>query len=430
MTEPASSPSAAEPAAREPRRARRDSTNPLLGGVASGLATHFGVPVLWVRVALVASTLLNGFGVALYAGMWIFLPSDRDVVAQAPGLEGAQRDGRRPPARARIADAGPAIALGALLFGIAIAVKGVTGLGSLFWPTALAVAGLALLWRQADEAQRQRWLDPTGRISGWRTVFGDGGWASYGRIAAGVGLVGVAVLVFAITIGGAGGLAPVLIAGIAGVAGLALVIGPWVLRLVRELSTERDERIRSTERADMAAHLHDSVLQTLALIQRNAHDSPTVARLARAQERDLRAWLFTEESRDPTTLGGALRETAARVEQDYPVTVDVVAVGDTPLVGGLRAVADAAGEAVVNAAKHSGVPRIDVYAEVSADAVEVFVRDRGAGFDPTDVPSDRRGVRGSITERMERHGGAAAIRSAPGEGTEVRLKMPLAEQED
>ena len=174
----------------------------------------------------------------------------------------------------------------------------------------------------------------------------------------------------------------------------------------------------------MAAHLHDSVLQTLALIQKNSHDAPTVARLARAQERDLRSWLYAGESTDESTLASALRGAAAGVEDAHGVSVDVVTVGDCDFDESLRAVVAAAREAVTNAAKHAGTGRVDVYAEVSATAVDVFVRDRGLGFDPAETPVDRYGVRNSIIDRMNRHGGSAELRSTPGEGTEVRLHLP------
>ena len=179
----------------------------------------------------------------------------------------------------------------------------------------------------------------------------------------------------------------------------------------------------------MAAHLHDSVLQTLALIQKNAHDATTVARLARSQERDLRTWLFSDDAPDTATLAGALKEMAAEVEAVHPVLVDVVTVGDCPLGEAVRPIALATREAVVNAAKHAGVPRVDVYAEVAPGGVDVFVRDRGAGFDPEGVAADRHGVRSSILDRMHRHGGRAEVRSTPGEGTEVRLHMPLEQEE-
>jgi signal transduction histidine kinase/phage shock protein PspC (stress-responsive transcriptional regulator) len=424
-------PAAPDPAAQvwQPRRAHRDLSEALVGGVASGLAQHLGFPVLWVRAFFVATALLGGFGIALYAGLWIFVPSG-PAEAQAPGLDSATRGGRRPGRRGRVTDMGPAIALGALLLGVVLAVQGVFGSGVLFWPVVFGIAGVALLWRQADEAQRERWLDGSGRIDPFRAIFGGGGWAAYGRVTAGLALVLIALGAFALLSGPVDNTLAVMVAGLLGVLGLALAIGPWVVRLSRDLSAEREERVRSQERADMAAHLHDSVLQTLALIQKNSHDPVTVARLARAQERDLRTWRVEPETDDGARWAGELRETAARVETDHPVTVDVVAVGDCPLDERVRPLAEAAREAVVNAAKHAGVPRVDVYAEVGTDAVEVFVRDRGVGFDPDAVATDRRGVRGSIMDRMTRHGGEAQVRSTPGEGTEVRLRMPLTQEEN
>ena len=205
------------------------------------------------------------------------------------------------------------------------------GGGAVFWPIVIGLAGLALLWRQADEAQRERWFDSTERLDPVRMVFGSGGWASYARVAAGVLLVGVAFAVVGLNGTSFGEARIAVIAGLVGVVGLALVIGPWVLRLASDLGAEREERIRTQERADVAAHLHDSVLQTLALIQKSSHDPTTVARLARAQERDLRSWLYVGESTDERSLAGALRSAAAEVEDTHGVSVDVVAVGDCEL---------------------------------------------------------------------------------------------------
>lgn len=412
------------PRAGRSRRAYRDLSAPIAGGVASGLATHLAVPVLWVRGFFVTTAFLGGFGLLLYAGLWMFLPADQGFAVSAPGLESASRTGKRPGRRSRLRDAGPAVALGALFFGVVLGVEGIFGRGALFWPVVLGVAGIALLWRQADEAQRERWTDTTGRIDPFRAVFGNGGWAAYARIAAGLGLIVTAMFVFAVAAGQASFAVPVLVAGLLGLLGLAIVVGPWGLRLVNDLGAERAERVRTQERADMAAHLHDSVLQTLALIQKNSRDATTVARLARAQERDLRRWLFEADTSDSATLAGVLKEMAADVETQHDVVVDVVTVGDCPLDEELRPVVHAAREAVVNVAKHAGTRRADVYAETSDVAVDVFVRDRGAGFDVDGVATDRHGVRNSIIERMARHGGRADVRSAPREGTEVRLHMP------
>jgi signal transduction histidine kinase/phage shock protein PspC (stress-responsive transcriptional regulator) len=407
------------------RRATRDARSPIIGGVASGLAAHLGLPVLWVRVGFVVLAAAGGLGIALYGALWVFLPADSGFDTDAPGLASATRAGRRPGPRRRLTDVGPAIALAALAFGVVLGFETVFGQGALFWPVVVGVAGVALLWRQADEAQRERWLDTTGRIDPFRAVFGSGGWPAYGRIGAGLLLIIVALVLFAVFHGSSVQFASdVLLAGLLGIAGLALVVVPWVVRLVADLAAERAERVRTQERADMAAHLHDSVLQTLALIQRSSHDPATVSRLARAQERDLRSWLFEAERLDETTVAGEVRRLAAEVEDRLGVPVDLVTVGDADLSEQLRPVTLAAGEAMHNAARHSGADRVDVFLEVTPQEVDLFVRDRGRGFDPAAIPLDRQGVRGSIVDRMERHGGRADVRSTPGQGTEVRLHVP------
>ncbi len=215
------------------------------------------------------------------------------------------------------------------------------------------------------------------------------------------------------------------------VAAIVVVFGPWWLSLVRDLLAERQARALAEERAQMAAHVHDSVLQTLALIQRSADDPRQVVRLARAQERELRSWLF--EGRLPGTIGdeaGTLVEgidvIQRQVEADHGVTVQVVVVGDCPLSDGLRALLDAAREATVNAAKWSGAPQVSIYAEVEPTVAMVYVRDRGCGFDPGAVPDDRQGIAQSIRARVARFGGSAVIRTAPGRGAEVELSVPLA----
>ncbi len=407
------------------RRASRDSESLVVGGVASGLSRHLGIPVLWLRAFFVLAAAFGGLGVFLYAGLWFMLPSDSRFEQGTPGAESASRGGRRPGRVRRLVDSGPTIALAALAFGLIFVVEGMFGGGAVFWPIVIGLVGLALLWRQADEAQRERWFNSSDRLDPVRMVFGSGGWASYGRVAAGVALVGTGFLLIGLNGTSFGEARIALVAGLVGVIGLALVVGPWVLRLASDLGAEREERIRNQERADVAAHLHDSVLQTLALIQKSSHDPTTVARLARAQERDLRSWLYAEESTDESSLAGALRSTAAEVEDTYGVSVDVVAVGDCPHDEALRPLVQATREALTNAAKHAGTGRVDVYAEVTATAVDVFVRDRGAGFAIDDVPDDRYGVRRSILDRMSRHGGTAEVRSAPGDGTEVRLHLPL-----
>jgi len=410
-----------------PRKATRDTHDVWLGGVASGLAAHLGLPTLWVRVGFIALAALGGVGVALYAGLWMFLPSDARFADEAPGLGSADRGGRRPRRTRRLADVGPVAALGALALGLVILAQSVIGPGFLFWPVLLGVLGVALLWRQADEAQRQRWVDTSGRINPVQAVIGLGGLASWLRILAGVGLIAGGLTLVAIRSGSVGTARDVLIASSLGIAGIALTLGPWIVRLAADLTAERAERLRTQDRADMAAHLHDSVLQTLALIQKNAQDGPTVARLARSQERDLRSWLYDERSPQAETLVAALKQVAAEVEDAHGVPVEVVTVGDTSMSTALEPLVLATREAVTNAAKHSGAPRIDVFAEAGPGDVEVFVRDRGVGFDPESIATDRQGVRGSIVDRMARHGGRAEVQSSAA-GTEIRLTMPDAKE--
>ena len=389
-----------------------------------GLARHLGLPVLWVRAAFVVTAAMSGLGIAFYAGLWIVLPADAQFEDAPPGLQSASRGGRRPGGLRRMVDVGPAIALMALAFGALLLIQAVFGRAAVFWPMVIAVAGVALLWRQADEVQRERWLDNSGRLDPVGAVFGRGGWAAYARVAAGVALILAALTLFNLRSGSIAMARDVTLAGALTLIGFGIVVGPWFYRLATDLSAERAERVRSQERADVAAHLHDSVLQTLALIQQNASNGTVVARLARSQERDLRAWLYAGESTDERTVASSLRLLAAEIEDAHGVSVEVVTVGDCELVDSLRPVVAATREAVTNAAKHAGTGQVDVYAEISAASLDVYVRDRGVGFDPGASSGDRHGIRNSILGRMARHGGSADVRSTPGEGTEVRMHQP------
>ncbi|MGH3390337.1 MAG: sensor histidine kinase, partial [Actinomadura sp.] len=215
----------------------------------------------------------------------------------------------------------------------------------------------------------------------------------------------------------------VLIATAVILTGVVLIATPWLLRLWQDLDAERRERIRSQERAELAAHVHDSVLHTLTLIQRNAGDPREVQRLARSQERELRSWLYAPRADPDETVAAAVQKLAGEVEDDHGVPIEVVCVGDCPLDERIGAMLQAAREAMVNAAKYAEAPSVSVYAEVEGEHVTIFVRDRGKGFDLEGIPADRMGVRGSIIGRMERNGGKATVRTAPGEGTEVRLEI-------
>ncbi|MGF7235264.1 MAG: PspC domain-containing protein [Frankia sp.] len=370
------------------------------GGVALGIADHLHVRVASVRAVFVALAFVGGFGVALYSVFWIVLPVAPDsghgrVTAWLEHL------------------------VGAVAVVAAIVTVGFTApMGGLFAPILLAGIGGALLWRQATETDRDRWR----RLS--RTSLSARGTDRIGllRVVAGAALVvagGVLVLAKSDTSAIRDGLPAVVVTAV----GFALLTGPWWMRTAGELATERNERIRAQERAEIAAQLHDSVLQTLALIQRNADSPREVARLARGQERELRNLLYASQEAGGQ-FGGALRAVAGEVEDAYAVTVEVVVVGDVAVDGDLAAAVRAAREALVNAAKHGRVTSMALYAEVENDAVSVFVRDRGVGFDVDTVADDRQGVRGSIIDRVERHGGTAKIRSTVGVGTEVAITMP------
>jgi signal transduction histidine kinase len=292
---------------------------------------------------------------------------------------------------------------------------------AIVWPAVLIAAGGALIWRQSlggastggQPSQGQAVRVPAAPRA-----------ADVSRTGLGVALVIAAGLAFLQATGSLSAARDVVLAAIAVAVVLGVIFAPWVMRLVRSLGAERSERIRSQERAEMAAHLHDSVLQTLALMQRRADDPREVAGLARRQERELRAWLNgVRPGAAADSIAARLEAVAAEVEETHGVPVDVVAVGDAPLDESGEAVVAAAREALVNAAKFAGDGPISLYAEVDPERVEVFVRDRGPGFDPAAVPEDRRGVRESIFGRMERHGGRAGVHRAPGGGTEVELVM-------
>src|SRR5918999_1083331 len=374
------------PAAGAPPLTRRRSGR-LVAGVAGGVADHLGVNVLWVRTAFVVLAAVNGAGVIAYGLLWIFV---RQEPTEVP----------RPLGRAERQQALGLAALG-IGAGLAAAALGNTVVGWIVGPLGVAAVGAAVVWREADESQRRRWT--AGARSGVNGVTG-GGRAALWRVLAGALFVATGIGVF--------------------------LLGNL------DLSEERRERIIETERAEIAAHLHDSVLQTLALIQRQSDQPREVLRLARGQERELRHWLYGptgygrsgRASGDPALsegLADAITSAAAEVEDTYAIDVRPVVVGDRPLDDGLRALVLAAREAMVNAAKHAEVGEVSVYVEVEPTEVNVFVRDRGVGFDPDAVPADRHGLADSVHGRMARHGGAVRLRSTPGEGTEVHLTMPV-----
>jgi signal transduction histidine kinase len=376
----------------------RPRSGRLLAGVAAGTAVHLRLDPLVVRIAFVvlAST---GIGVVAYALLWFFMPvADVDAVpeAPAPGTEPSRRQ---------------ALGLTLLGFGALALVTNLATWGNndLVVPLVLVGAGLAVIWRQLDSD---------------RTLARPGvPWVLAGGIA-----LGVAGLVLLLATTGQlanarNGFAATLVI----LVGIALATAPLWRRLLASREAERTARVRSEERAAVAAHLHDSVLQTLALIQRHAEDPKAVARLARSQERELRTWLYEPEKSAEGTWAALVSGLVADVEADHALTVESVVVGDAPVDDALAALGAATKEALVNAAKHSGATSADLYTEVTPAQVSVFVRDRGAGFDPATVPGDRRGLRDSVTGRLARVGGTATVRSAPGEGTEVEMYLPREE---
>jgi signal transduction histidine kinase len=349
------------------RQLTRSGEDRVVAGVCGGLAAELGVDATLVRLVFALLALLAGAGIVLYFALWAYMSDRRTLgvlVAIVAGL----------------------VALG----GIGLSVRAVAGIG-------LVAVGLALIWRRGGS------LRPDAPVS----------------LA---GLVLAAAGATVLLAGGGTSLALVSPAAAAGA--VLLVVGPWLWRLAVERDAERTARIRTEERADVAARVHDSVLQTLALIQRHAEEPRRVASLARRQERELRGWLYGTAGLDGHTLVAALASAAADVEELHGVRVELASAGDCELTDPVQQLVLAAREAMTNAAKFSGADEVAVYAEAGADGVDVFVRDRGTGFDRATVPATRRGIAESIEGRMTRSGGVATVTSAPGEGTEVELTLP------
>ncbi len=454
------------------RKLYRTPHGRILGGVAHGLAIHLGLPVAWVRAAFVLLFFANGIGVLLYAAFWFVVPIGIGEPARGGslgvtyvwangafvpvGASGVSSDHLRKGRRGRLGRlrdllqrtfqgepapaapaGGPERSAGAAsrqnigqLAALLMLVVGVVALLNVLniqstrpyeWPLLAIGVGVALVWRQADDSRWQRWF---GLEAGSRRS------SAFARVGAGVLLVTVGIIGFLVLQGAGSTLASVVEASLAVLAGVLVLTGPYALRMWQDLGAERTARIRAQERAEIAAHVHDSVLHTLTLIQRNAEDSKEVLRLARAQERELRLWLYRPEAAAeaaPDTLAERIREVVAEVEDRHGVPVELVCVGDCPMDEKISAQMQAAREAMVNAAKYGGPGPVQVYAEVEGRTVSVFVRDHGPGFDPDTVPEDRMGVRESIIGRMKRNGGTARVRPAPDGGTEVELEMERAD---
>jgi len=415
---------AARPPLRRPTRGR------WVGGVAAGVAAHLGLRVPVVRTVLVVLAVLGGTGVVLYGFWWLTVPpGDPWGAAAATRPSALSRIARRPDATGDTARRWPVtdIAIGVLLVavaGVLVAVRGGRIDAGWVLPVLVVIAGAALAWSQLDEVARGRWRNR----AGGRTP------VSVVRVLGGVLLAGIGVLLVVGQATGSGVDAATfvqsVVASLAVLAGVAIVVAPWWLRLWRALADERAARARESERADIAAHLHDSVLQTLALIRARSDEPGEVARMARAQERELREWLYADRPAPGTSLAAALRAVVAEVEDSRsgpggePVVVDTVVVGDRVPDEATAALLQATREALVNAVVH-GRPPVSLYLEVGDAQVEVFVKDRGDGFDVDEIGPDRFGVRESILGRVRRRGGTAAVTSRPGQGTDVHLVMPF-----
>ena len=405
---------------------RRDPDRRLLGGVCAGLAERVGVDPLLVRFGFLAAALAGGVGIGLYLLAWAAIPVREATTPRARRVPGSRGSFE------------VALGAGLLLVSVLLTFRelGLWFSDAVAWPLVLVAAGGALLWGRsgaeepaagsadrgaapAPEASRPPAATPPSADLVRRRA------ALVSRTSVGVALVIAAGLVFLQTTGALSTARDVVLAVLVAVVVLGVIFAPFFLRLARSLARERAERIRSQERAEMAAHLHDSVLQTLAMVQRRADDPSAVAALSRRQERELRSWLSSRTAADNgggRRFAAALADAGQEVEEAEGVAVEVLAVGDAELDEDYEALVAAAREAMLNAAKFAGTA-VDVYAEATAARTQVFVRDRGPGFDPASIPPDRRGVRESIVGRMERHGGSARITSSPGAGTEVELVL-------
>ncbi len=394
----------------------------MVAGVAAGLAEHLGLPVRAIRIAfVVASVATGGGGVVAYVLLWALTPQENADPA-APRRPGRVAREPAPPRETRPGWAVSRERMQAVVGGTVLLVAGVVLLLSragldvhpeIWVPLLVLLIGAVIALRQLDISERARWFAPAGGSQRMGLL----------RLGAGVVLAVVGILLLVARGTRTSDLLPIVVASLAVLLGVGLVLAPWGLRLWRDLERERALRAREVERAEIAAHLHDSVLQTLALIQRRPGDAAEVARLARAQERELRDWLYDATPAGADTLQAAVREVAAEVEDGHGVPVDLVVVGDRPIDEASRALVQALREALLNAVRH-GRPPVSAYVESGPEGVSAYVRDRGEGFRPEDVPPDRLGVRESIIGRMHRHGGRAEVRRPEVGGTEVRLELP------
>jgi signal transduction histidine kinase/phage shock protein PspC (stress-responsive transcriptional regulator) len=383
----------------------RSSSDRWIAGVCGGIAEHLGVSSALVRLVMILAV-VAGPGLLVYGFFWVMTRPD---TAARDGILVARA--RRPLTRNQVL-----VVVGAAILIMGIGWGGPAGdfgqhLGFLL-PVVAVAAGAFLAWSQLDASERSRWA---GRSRRGRIL-------AIVRPVAGFVLAAVGVVALATQGQGFDVVVTSALAAVAVLVGAAVIALPWVVRMWQGFQTEQTERIRATERADIAAHLHDSVLQTLALVQRRADDPATVVRLARSQERELREWLYADQNRSSDSLASAVTTAAHEVEDEHGVPIELVVTGDRPLDEGGQALVKAAREAMLNAVRH-GSPPVSAYVEVGPEGVEAFVRDHGPGFDVDEIREDRLGVRESILGRMKRHGGAAKVRRLE-TGTEVELTLP------
>jgi signal transduction histidine kinase len=394
---------------------RRAREGRLAGGVAAGIADRTGLNVTIIRAIFAITAFISGIGLLVYVLAWMFLPA----VDQPTTIASKALSDLRGLALAAVTASMLVVVL------VIISILGIGLLSSFSWPVVVAAAGLVLIWRNADPDEQEAMR----HFSQPLLDFGESGRRS--RLGLRL-VVACMMLVSGLWTLASERHAIVLLRPLAGVVlviGAVLVLlGPWWMRVLRALMVERQARVRAEERTEIAARVHDSVLQTLALIQRRANDPQQVIQLARAQERELRSWLFDGKAPGSmdglaTTVAGGIRLIQQDVEAQHGIAVEAVTVGDCDIDDDMSALLAAAREATVNAAKWSGAMVVSLFAEVEPTEVSVYVRDRGRGFDPDAVPEDRKGLAESVRARMTRHGGSATIRSALGEGTEVVLTI-------
>lgn len=389
-----------------------------LGGVCVGIAEHLGLPARPVRLIAIL-LVLAGVGAPAYFFLWAVVPESRPGATIDPASGAPSAPVQRALAGVARSRHGALLAIGGLLMAlgglVALQSLGLNVRAGLLAPLLIVGVGAVVVWSDLDKVNRDAALRGTDEGRGWVWL----------RLGLGTTLVVIGILV--VTVRGTSLTAALdaVVATLVVLVGLILIAAPWVLRLWSTLRTQQEESVRARERADIAAHLHDSVLQTLALIQRQADDGPSVRQLARGQERELRAYLYGGSAAADDTLAAAVASVAHQVEDVSGVPVEVVVTGDRPMGPHGQALVKALREALLNATRH-GRPPVTAYVEIGATGVEAFVRDRGDGFDLEAVPADRLGVRGSIIARMERHGGQATI-TRRDDGTEISLRLPLPE---